>query len=110
MRLDAGYEYYTTLIWRGGEQSNEGMGEDVVAEDIGRKDLAQRRRGIIGFFGRASVRSNHFTNAANFEFRIGDRVDQISAQGPDCHRPIDACEAAIACIADDGVKVGEVLD
>ena len=38
-RLDAGYEDYPTLVWGRGEQRKELMGEQIMAKDIGRKDL-----------------------------------------------------------------------
>ena len=41
-RLDAVYEYYPALIWRGREERNELVGEQVMAKDIGCEDLPER--------------------------------------------------------------------
>ena len=42
-RLNAGYEDYSALVWRRGEERNELMGEQVMAKDIGCEDLPERR-------------------------------------------------------------------
>ena len=42
-RLDARYEDYPTMVWRGGEERNELVGEQVMAKDIGCEDLPERR-------------------------------------------------------------------
>ena len=86
------------------------MGEHVVPEDIGCKHLTKRRWSGRATCGRCGLRSSHFTNATSLESRVGDRIDQVCADRPDCHWPIDACEAAIACITDDGVNVRKVSD
>lgn len=41
--LDAGYEDYPALVWRRGEERNELVGEQVMAKDVGCKDLPERR-------------------------------------------------------------------
>lgn len=42
-RLDAGYEDYPALVWRRGEERNELVAKQVMAEDVGCEDLAKRR-------------------------------------------------------------------
>lgn len=46
-RLDAGYEDYPALVWRRGEERNELVAKQVMAEDVGGEDLAKRRLTLI---------------------------------------------------------------
>lgn len=42
-RFDAGYEDYSALVWRRGEERRKLVGEQVMAKDVGCEDLPERR-------------------------------------------------------------------
>lgn len=77
-RLDAGYEDYSALVWRRGEEGNELVAKEVVAKDIGCEDLAERRLilfavivFIVGIPG-ACLRSGSLAGDAQLVRRISE--------------------------------------
>lgn len=77
-RFDAGYEDYPALIWGSREEGNELVGEQVMAKDIGCKDLPERRLVLFAFTAfsigipRAGLSSSGLAGSAQLVRRVGE--------------------------------------
>lgn len=102
------------MVWGGGEEGDEGVGEKVVTEDVRCKNLSEWRlvwRGFIVVFAfRHYLRSSRRTDAAQSILRICDSWDQVCEDGPYGPGPINTRATTNACIADDSIKVGKMFE
>ena len=78
-----------------------------MAEDVGGEDLAKGWLLRLAIF-EGGLRGGDCACAGKLVGGIGHCLDWICQVAPDCQRPINACETAKSCIANDGVDVRQV--
>ena len=121
--FDAGDEDYAAGIWGGGEDGEEEVGKEVVAEDVGGEDGAQVchfrgvRVGICGCEARGSaesaeesLRGGYRANGANFIGWVCDGTYEADCETPETEGPVDASDPTETCIADDRIEMRDRIE
>lgn len=120
--FEAGDPDDSAMLWgRADEERSQKVREEVVTEDVGAEDFAERGMrgclGVVGYWidglmiiaGIKLLGGCSGAHAPDFESRVGTSLHRTGHHTPYGIRPVDAGEAASSGVEDDRVEFGHIV-